>query len=117
MKNSTKFLFLILLPAIAPLIYPPSMILPGLPLIIIALILLALLGVVIWRGRSWALRLMIFIQGLNVIIHVMMFFSHAKSPDGLLDLPYILTSLISMVLSTYLLLRLDRVDIRTQMID
>ena len=108
---------MILLPAIAPLIYPPSILLPGLLLILIAFALLILLGVVIWRGRSWALRLMIFILGLNVIIHIMMFLPHAKTPQGVLDPIFIVASILSMVLSLYLVLRLDRTDIRTQMID
>ncbi len=116
MKNTTKFLLLILLPAIAPLIVPPSWLASGFLLILIAFALLVLLGVAVWRGRSWALRLMIFIQGLNIIVHIMMFLPHAKTPEGILDPMYIITSIISVALSLYLMLRLDRTDIQTQMI-
>jgi hypothetical protein len=117
MKTSTKFLLLILLPALAALIYPPKTILAGLPLMLIAFVLLGLLGFVVWRGRFWSLRLMIFIQGINVIVHIMMFIPHAKTPFGVLDFSYISASVLSMILSTYLVLRLDRTDIRTLMLD
>jgi len=117
MNNTTKFLLMILLPAIAPLIYPPLLVMAALPLIIISFALLVLLGVFVWRGRSWALRLMIFVLGISLIAHIMMFFPHAKTPQGITDIPYITTSILSMGLSLYLVLRLDQTDIRTQMVD
>jgi hypothetical protein len=63
-------------------------------------------------GRSLALTLSIFIQGLNVIIRLMMFFSQAKPENGPWDVPYIIASLVGIALSTYLMFRLDRGDVR-----
>jgi hypothetical protein len=116
MKTSNRLFLFILLPAIAPLLYPPGTLIAGLPILVFAFILLALLGVFVWRGRNWALTLMIFIQGLNVINHLMMFFAHAKTPQGEIDILYIVFAIASVALSTYLVLRLDRVDVRVQMV-
>jgi hypothetical protein len=67
------------------------------------------------RGRAWALTLSIFSQGFNVIVRVMMFFSHAvllvgdqRNPD----IAWIITALLAIGMSTWFLLRLDRTDVR-----
>jgi hypothetical protein len=84
--------------------------------IIAEFVLFAALGFFLLRGRSTALSLSIFLQGLNVIIRIMMLYSHATFMDGSTDFMYILTSFLSIALSMYLVLRLDRVDVRTQMV-
>jgi hypothetical protein len=72
-----------------------------------------ILGIGMWRGRSWALTLSIFIQGVNVIVRLMMLFSNAVNKTGVVNLPFILTSLLAIIISGWLLLRLDRPDIRS----
>lgn len=109
------FLFIIL-PILAVLSWPPEILADALPLIAVAAVVFVLLGVLLWQGRSLALTLTIFIQGLNVIVRLMMFFSHAKPASGPWDVPYIVAALFSIALSAYLLLRLDQGDIRAQMV-
>jgi hypothetical protein len=46
---------------------------------------------------------------------MMMFFSTSVSAKGVINLPFAITSLLSMALSLYLLFRLDQVDIRSQL--
>jgi hypothetical protein len=46
----------------------------------------------------------------------MMFFPNSVTSDGVVHLPFIITSLISMGLSFYLMLRLDQTDVRIQMV-
>ncbi len=116
MKPIQKILLFFLLPTIAPLLYPPSSILAGLPVIAFGILVFVLLGILLMRGRSFALTLTIFIQGVNVIIRLMMFLPHAQTTSGQLDIAYVIASILSIVLSTYILLRLDRVDVRKQMI-
>jgi hypothetical protein len=68
------------------------------------------------QGRSLALTLLIFLQGFNVIVRLMMFWPHFTNNSGNVDILYVLTSILSLALSAYLVLRLDKVDVRVQMI-
>jgi hypothetical protein len=116
MSTFQRILFFFILPILAPLFLPPRMLEGGFLGIITEVILFAALGVFLMRGQSTVLKLSIFLQGLNVIIRMMMLFPHITFTDGTFDSAYTLTSVISIVLSLYLVLRLDRVDIRTQMV-
>jgi hypothetical protein len=60
----------------------------------------------------------IFSQGLNVIIRLMMFFSQAVTLVGetrVVNVAWIVTGLVSIALSVWFLLRLDRQDVRQLM--
>jgi hypothetical protein len=116
MSPITRLLFFIVLPLIAVLSYPPDLLANALPILGVAAVVFALLGLFVWRGRSLALTLSILIQGLNIIIRVMMFFSQAKPENGPWDVPYIIASLIGIALSAYLMFRLDRGDVRSLMV-
>ena len=83
--------------------------------IILVVGMFIVLGVLLWRGTMRALTLSIFLQGLNAIVRIMMFFPHVTSAAGVADVAYIITSLLSIGISSYLLVRMDRVDIRTLM--
>jgi hypothetical protein len=117
MSTTQRILFFFVIPILAPLFYPPQTLIGGYLGIIVEIILFGALGFFLMRGQSTALTLSIFLQGLNVIIRMMMFFSNATYHDGTANFIYIVTSVISMALSMYLVLRLDRVDIRTQMVN
>jgi hypothetical protein len=117
MSNVQRFLLFILLPMIAPMIFPPDTLAGGLALLPALVILFVALGWLVWRGRSAALTLLIFILGLNVIIRLMMLFPHAGTRGGgTVDWVYVFFSLVSIGLSMWLLLRLDRTDVRVQMV-
>jgi len=116
MSLFTRILLFIILPAIAVLSYPPSILENALPVFIIVFVVFILLGWLVWRGRSPALTLSIFIQGLNVIIRLMMFFPNAKPAGQPVDFIYMAASLLGMVISAYLMFRLDGGDIRAQMV-
>jgi hypothetical protein len=116
MTTIQRILLFFLLPFIAPILYPPIVWVRGYMGIIFAGVLFVLLGILLLRGRSTALTLSIFLQGLNVIIRLMMFFPHATRIDGSPDIIYIIVSLLSICLSLYLVLRLDRVDVRVTMV-
>jgi hypothetical protein len=119
MTNIQRFLLFILLPLIAPLLIPPAVFTTntGLALLPIAIAISSVpVGWMIYRGSSTALTLAIFLQGLNVIIRLMMFFPHVLTQTGRIDIPWVVASLLSMGLSTYLALRLDRTDVRVLMV-
>jgi hypothetical protein len=115
MKPFERILFFFVLPILAVLLYPPSIFESGLGVIIVALIFFIALGVFIMRGRELALTFAIFLQGMNVIIRIMMFWNGAVTKAGVTDLSYIIFTILAIILSTWLLLRLDRQDIRIQM--
>ena len=76
-----------------------------------------MLGFILQRGSSTALTLAIFIQGLNVIIRIMMLVPNAYSPSAdSYNWPYIITNLFGLCISFYLMLRLDRTDVRVLMV-
>ena len=118
MSTSQKILLFFVIPIIAaPLVRPLQVILGSLEAAIIAILVLFIsLGFLLLRGNSTALTLSIFLQGLNVITYILMFFPNATYSDGTINIVYIITSLISVALSIYLVLRLDQVDVRTQMV-
>ena len=116
MSTYQRILLFFLLPFIAPLLYPPTVLAGGFMGIILAGVLFVLLGILLLRGRSTALTLSIFIQGLNVIIRIMMLFPNATFVDGMPDYIYLITGLFSICLSLFLVLRLDKVDVRITMV-
>ncbi|HMN61537.1 MAG TPA: hypothetical protein PJ988_14285 [Anaerolinea sp.] len=115
MNTSKRILFFFILPIFAVLLYPLSIFESGLGVIAFALIFFIGLGIFIMRGRELALTFAIFLQGMNVIIRIMMFWSNSVTKAGVLDIPFIITTTLAMILSVWLLLRLDRQDIRIQM--
>lgn len=126
MNSNRRLLLYFVLPTLAPLIFPldwiTGFLFPGgyvSPAGIIGLLLfIALfigLGFMLMRGRTSALTLAIFLQGLNVIVRLMMLFPRVYV-QGEYNIGYIVTTILSISLSMYLLLRLDRVDIRATMV-
>jgi len=117
MSTFQRILFFFVLPILSPLLLPPQILTGGLAGIIAEVILFGALGFFLMRGRSTALTLSIFLQGLNAVIRILMFFPRATFSDGTVNLIMVIVSILSIALSLYLVLRLDKVDIRTQMID
>lgn len=116
MSTFQRILFFFVLPIIAPLLLPPSVLVGGFLGILVEVILFVALGFFLLRGNSTALTLSIFLQGLNVIVRLLMFYPNITYSNGTFDPIFTLTSLLSMALSLYLVLRLDKVDVRTQMV-
>ena len=122
MKTYMRVLLFFVFPVIAPLFFPPEHLLGALPdvLLGVATALVALvIGFFIWRGYGLALTFSIFLQGFNVITRLMMFFStivtlnSANQPQ--VDFLFIGVSVLSIGISLWVLLRLDRVDVHAQM--
>ena len=115
MNNTKRILLFFVLPTLAPLILPPQTLVQGLGVVFAVAALLIVSGYFLYRGRSLALTLVIFLQGLNFIVRMMLFFSRSVSAQNVIDVPFAITSLLSMGLSFYILFRLDQVDVRAQM--
>ncbi len=126
MSANKTFLAIILFQFIPVLLYPPRTLLSGIGVILVALLFFVLLGYGLWRKRLWALtmsifvqglniivRFMMFVQGLNIIVRFMMFYPAAKTPQGNWNIELILFTAAAMLLSGWILLRLDKPDIRS----
>lgn len=59
---------------------------------------------------------MIFVNGMNVIIRLMMVLSTAFSEQGVFNPAFTIFGVLGAALSLYLVLRLDKVDVRQGMI-
>ena len=116
MSIEKRILLFFVLPIIAILAYPPAMLQKGIGLLFFVVLVFAALGYLVWIGKSAALTMTIFLQGLNVIIRLMMFFSNAVKEGQTANIIYIIFSLGGIILSLYLMLRLDRGDVRIRMV-
>lgn len=115
MTTLQKILIFFVLPFIAPLLYPPELISSAWIAFVLAAVLFGALGILLMRGNSTALTLSIFLQGINCIIRLMMFLPNAGT-SGQINLAWIIASVLSIALSAYLVLRLDRTDVRVTMV-
>ncbi len=107
---------LLILQPLPLLLFPPALFtVDALPLIAIVVMVMWGLSWLVWRGRTWALTLSIFIQGLNVIIRLMMLLSNAVNVTGNYDIAFIVTSVLAIVVSWLFLYRLDNQDLRAAM--
>lgn len=122
MSLSNRVLLFFVLPIIAYLSYPPGMIAGNITtgtitLISLVALLFIILGFLLQRGRNWALTLAIFLQGLNVIIRLMMLAPNSFDlASKTFNWIYIVTNLLGLGISFYLMLRLDRTDVRVRMV-
>ncbi len=122
MKTYLRVLLFFVLPVIAPMLVPPEELqsfVPGVILPIVTAAAALVMGFFLWQGYSLALTFSIFLQGFNVITRVMTFFSTAVTLNSggvsQVDLLYIVLSVLSMGISLWILLRLDRMDVRALM--
>ena len=121
MKTYLRVLLFFVLPVIAPLLFPPDQLLRVVPAVWLGVMIAAValfIGYFLWQGYGLALTFSIFLQGFNVITRLMMFFSTAVtlgSSGPRVNLVYMVLSLLSIGLSLWVLLRLDRVDVHAQM--
>ncbi len=119
MTSKQKLLLVYALQFIPLLIFPPQTLLNGWAIILVVMVTFGLLGYGLWRGRSWALYLSMFMQGFNVIVRLMMLFPHAiknESLGGGIDIVYLVTGVLAIILSGWFLLRLDKPDIRATIV-
>jgi hypothetical protein len=120
MTTFSKILFFVFLPVLAPMLLPPKLLSPstGGPILFLGVVVAVsalLISPFLWRGWATALTLAIFLQGLNVIMRLMMFYPNLAK-QGVYNIPWLITSLLSLGLGIYLVLRLDRTDVRVTMV-
>ncbi len=111
-RRQAALFFLQLIPL---LIFPPSILADGLLAVGVVAVAILALGIMLLRRRAWALTMSIFIQGLNIVVRLMILFPHALlsgSAGKGVDVAFVVSSVLSIAISGWFLLRLDRPDIR-----
>jgi hypothetical protein len=111
-----KVLYFFLLPAIGMVFYPPAIIGKAYSMIGVVFLVFLILAAILWRGHSKALTFMIFLNGMNVIVRIMMLLSTAVSKAGVINMSFLIYGLAGAAISFYMMLRLDKVDVRQTMI-
>jgi len=103
---------ILLLQFIPLLIFPPGS-LTGAPVLIgLVAVFFVFMGILALRGSAWALTMSLFCQGMNVIVRLMMLFPNALSAEGAFNTAFVTAMLLGVAISTWLLFRLDRPDVR-----
>jgi hypothetical protein len=110
-----KVMFFFLLPAIGVVLYPPSVIGSAYSAIGVVFLFFLVLAAILWRGRSKALTFMIFVNGMNVIVRIMMLLSTTVNSAGVINTPFLLYGIAGGAISFYMMMRLDKVDVRQTM--
>ena len=119
MPAKFKLAMIYFLQFIPIIIYSPDIMEKGLTAFLVVVVAMLALGYFLLRGRSWALKMSIFLQGFNIIIRIMMGFSHAIRPVNLgggWDVPLIVTSILGIAISMWFLLRLDMPDVHATIV-
>jgi hypothetical protein len=116
METFKKVLFFFILPIVGVMFYQPSTLGSAFSILWVALVIFVVMGLLLWYGYSKALTFMIFINGMNVIVRLMMLLSTSFSEEGVFNLSFFAFGMIGAAISFFLVLRLDKVDIRQHMV-
>lgn len=108
-SRPTVVTFVAILQFIPALLLPPELLLSINPaLLLVPLAFFAFLGWAMLTLKRWALTLCIFVQGLNVVVRFLILFPQASNGENGMDWPFVITSLMSILLSTAILYVIDR---------
>jgi hypothetical protein len=116
MSLNNKILLFFILPILGILFYDPAILVKSPLLIAIVAAFFIMIGVLLMRGYSTILTFAIFLNGMNVIVRLLMLVSNAFTKAGVFQPGFTIFTFVGLVISFFLLLRLDKVDIRKTMI-
>jgi hypothetical protein len=113
MTKPDKYIWgIAILQFIPTLLFPPETLFSAkITILVLPVLLFALLGWGLVRRRPWALTLSIFVQGFNIIIRVMMLLPRIVV-KGQVDFPWIIASLLAVIVSGVFLLLLEKPDVQ-----
>ncbi len=109
------FLFFVL-PIFGVLFYDLSTLIKTPILIAIVIAFFVFVGIMLIKGYETALTFAIFLNGMNVIMRLLMVLSNAVSDQGEFQPNFVIFTLVGMAISFFLMLRLDKVDVRKTMV-
>lgn len=111
-----KVLFFFILPILGILFYDPATLFKAPLLIAIVAGFFIFIGVLLVRGYSTVLTFAIFLNGMNVIVRLLMIVSNAFTKAGKFQPGFAIFTFAGLAISFFLMLRLDKVDIRKTMV-
>jgi hypothetical protein len=112
MSLINKILLFFILPILGILFYNPVTLGKALPLISIVATFFIIIGVLLMKGYSTVLTFAIFLNGMNVIVRLLMIVSNAFTKTGVFQPVFALFTFAGLAISFFLMLRLDKVDVR-----
>jgi hypothetical protein len=115
MSVLNRVLFFFVLPVLGILFFDPSVLAGGFTLIAVVVIFVLGVGYFQWRGFNRALTFAIFLNGMNVIVRLMLLLSGAFDKQGVFQPATTIFLLGGLLISFFLMLRLDKVDVRLTM--
>jgi len=110
-----KVLLFFILPILGVFSFDPSLLSGGFTLIAVVAFFFGIIGFFLWQGYTRVLTFAIFLNGMNVIVRLMLLLSGSFNKDGVFQPVTTLFILIGFAISFYLMLRLDKVDVRLTM--
>ena len=116
MSQINKILLFFVLPILGILFYDPAILVNAIPVMSIVVVFLLIIGFLLMKGYSTVLTFAIFLNGMNVIVRLLMIISTAFSEDGVFNTGFTIFTFLGMAISFYLLLRMDKVDVRKTMV-
>lgn len=80
--------------------------------IIVLVLLSAFLGWALLQRKAWGRLLTIFVQGMNIIVRIITLFGNVYSPEAGLKAGLLVTYVLSVVISGFLLSYIDRPEMQ-----
>jgi hypothetical protein len=116
MNQLNKILFFFFLPVLGILFYDPTTLVKSPVLIAIVIAFFVIIGIFLLKGYATVLTFAIFLNGMNVIVRLLMLVSNAFTDEGVFQPGFAIFTFLGLTISFFLMLRLDKVDIRKTMI-
>jgi hypothetical protein len=112
-KSPSRILAFVAVAQFVPLIlFPWSLSVTSLVVLVILLGLCVLLGWALMRRKWWGRTLTIFVQGLNVIVRVITLFNNVYTAGVGFDIPLLITYVLSVIISVIILAYVDRPEVQ-----
>ena len=116
MSKITKTLLFFILPILGILFYDPAALIKAPILIVIVAAFFIGIGMLLMKGYATVLTFAIFLNGMNVIVRLLMLVSTAFTEAGVFQPGFAIFTFAGMAISFFLMLRLDKMDVRKTMV-
>jgi hypothetical protein len=122
LTSRTSISIILILQVVPLLLFPPKSFSPDtqewwLPALLVVMVIIADVELIVRRSeKSWPWALISFAQGFNIISRLMLLWAHATIPVGassVIDVPYVVLTLVSMVTSGLLLIYTEWPEVRS----
>jgi hypothetical protein len=111
--SNTRAIRIVAFAQVVPLLlFPWDLSIRSLVFIAILMLLAVFLGWALLQCKPWGRLLTIFVQGMNIIIRIVTFFANVYSPEAGLNVGLLVTYVLSVAISGFLLSYIDRPEMQ-----